>query len=71
MSPFSPEKDAEFMRAAIELAEEAGRCGEVPVGAVIVGPDGQLVGRGFNQPIRRAASRVLSSGTPEAAAKAA
>ncbi len=54
MSPFSPEKDAEFMRAAIELAEEAGRCGEVPVGAVIVGPDGQLVGRGFNQPIRRA-----------------
>ena len=41
------------MRAAIELAEEAGRCGEVPVGAVIVGPDGQVVGRGFNQPIRR------------------
>lgn len=41
------------MRAAIELAEEAGRCGEVPVGAVIVGPDGRVVGRGFNQPILR------------------
>ncbi len=41
------------MRVAIELAEEAGRCGEVPVGAVIVGPDGRVVGRGFNQPILR------------------
>lgn len=41
------------MRLAIELAEEAGRCGEVPVGALIVGPDGQVVGRGFNQPILR------------------
>lgn len=41
------------MRAAIELAEEAGRRGEVPVGAVIVGPDGRVVGRGFNQPILR------------------
>ena len=53
MTLFSPEQDAEFMRAAIELAEEAGRCGEVPVGAVIVGPDGRVVGRGFNQPILR------------------
>lgn len=41
------------MRMAIELAEDAGRCGEVPVGALIVGPDGQVVGRGFNQPILR------------------
>lgn len=53
MTPISPEQDAEFMRAAIELAEEAGRRGEVPVGAVIVGPDGRVVGRGFNQPILR------------------
>lgn len=41
------------MRMAIELAGDAGRCGEVPVGALIVGPDGQVVGRGFNQPILR------------------
>lgn len=41
------------MSVAIELAEEAGRCGEVPVGAVVVGPDGRIVGRGFNQPILR------------------
>ena len=57
MTPISPEQDAEFMRVAIELAEEAGRCGEVPVGAVIVGPDGRVVGRGFNQPIGSAAGR--------------
>jgi len=53
MIPTSSEQDAEFMSVAIELAEEAGRCGEVPVGAVVVGPDGRIVGRGFNQPILR------------------
>lgn len=41
------------MRAAIELAHEAGRCGEVPVGALVVSSDGIIVGRGFNQPILR------------------
>ncbi len=40
------------MRAALEQAHLAGRCGEVPVGAVVV-CDGQIVGRGFNQPIGR------------------
>jgi tRNA(adenine34) deaminase len=53
MIPTSSAQDAEFMSVAIELAEEAGRCGEVPVGAVVVGPDGRIVGRGFNQPILR------------------
>lgn len=41
------------MRAAIELALEAGRAGEVPVGALIVAADGKVVGSGFNQPILR------------------
>lgn len=41
------------MRAAIELALEAGRAGEVPVGALIVAADGRVVGSGFNQPILR------------------
>ncbi len=41
------------MRLALDLAEEAGRNGEVPVGALIVAPDGRIVGRGFNQPIGR------------------
>jgi tRNA(adenine34) deaminase len=42
--------DAEFMRRALALAAEAERCGEVPVGAVVV-LDGRVVGEGFNRPI--------------------
>jgi len=38
------------MEAALELAREAGNVGEVPVGAVVV-YDGQIIGRGYNQPI--------------------
>lgn len=40
------------MRVALSLAREAGAAGEVPVGAVVV-LDGEIVGRGFNQPILR------------------
>ncbi len=43
-------QDAHWMRAALALAEEAWRRGEVPVGAVVVA-DGKIVGRGFNAPI--------------------
>jgi tRNA(adenine34) deaminase len=40
------------MRMALDLAAEAARLGEVPVGAVVVcGED--VVGRGFNAPIAR------------------
>ena len=38
------------MRAALDQALEAGRRGEVPVGAVVV-VDDAIVGAGFNQPI--------------------
>ena len=38
------------MEAALALAREAGNAGEVPVGAVVV-KDGQIIGRGYNQPI--------------------
>lgn len=38
------------MREALELAAEARRRGEVPVGAVVVS-GGKVIGRGFNQPI--------------------
>ena len=44
--------DEIFMQAALDLAREAGSCGEVPVGAVVV-RDGEIIGRGFNQPIVR------------------
>jgi tRNA(adenine34) deaminase len=44
-------KDHEhFMRLALDQARRADAAGEVPVGAVVVF-DGQVVGRGFNQPI--------------------
>jgi len=38
------------MREAIELAREAERAGEVPVGAVVV-LDGKVIGRGRNAPV--------------------
>jgi tRNA(adenine34) deaminase len=44
--------DSEFMGLALDLAREAGAAGEVPVGAVVV-IDGEVVGRGCNQPIGR------------------
>ena len=40
------------MRAALELAQQAGQSGEVPVGAVVV-LDGVIIGRGSNSPIGR------------------
>jgi tRNA(adenine34) deaminase len=45
-------EDERLMRAALELAREAAAVDEVPVGAVVV-VKGEIVGRGFNQPIRR------------------
>jgi len=40
------------MREALDLARQAAALDEVPVGAVLV-VDGEIVGRGFNQPISR------------------
>lgn len=40
------------MREALAQARLAATCDEVPVGAVVV-CDGEIVGRGFNQPISR------------------
>jgi tRNA(adenine34) deaminase len=40
-----------FMQAALDEAGRALEAGEVPIGAVVV-MAGELVGRGFNQPIR-------------------
>ncbi len=44
------EHDETFMREALVLAQRAWDAGEVPVGAVVV-KDGEIIGRGFNQPI--------------------
>ncbi len=42
--------DLQWMRYALDLAEQAQALGEVPVGAVIV-RDNEVIGEGFNRPI--------------------
>jgi tRNA(adenine34) deaminase len=50
----APVVDADaLMAAALEEAERARDAGEVPIGAVVA-LGGDIVGRGFNQPIRAA-----------------
>ena len=39
----------DYMRAALALAHEAARAGEVPVGAVVADRDGRVIGRGRNR----------------------
>lgn len=41
--------DAAWMAVALEEAEAAGAAGDVPVGAVVVGPDATELGRGRNR----------------------
>ena len=45
-------EDSKWMAYALELANEAGQSGEVPVGAVVV-RNGVVVGRGRNGPVGR------------------
>jgi tRNA(adenine34) deaminase len=42
--------DVDYMRRALELAQQAARGGEVPVGAVLVLNE-EVIGEGWNQPI--------------------
>ncbi|MCZ4306798.1 tRNA adenosine(34) deaminase TadA [Zoogloeaceae bacterium G21618-S1] len=44
--------DEAYMAMAMDLARQAADAGEVPVGALVV-CQGEVVGRGFNQPIGR------------------
>lgn len=43
--------DEIHMRRALALASRAEAAGEVPVGAVLVGADGEVLAEGWNQPI--------------------
>lgn len=45
------DQDEAGMHLALAQASLAAQAGEVPVGAVIVDADGQVIGRGFNQTI--------------------
>lgn len=46
------EFDLQYMQEAIAEAERASADGEVPVGAVVVAPSGEVIGRGQNRVIR-------------------
>jgi tRNA(adenine34) deaminase len=41
--------DEDWMRVALEEADLAAQAGDVPIGAVIVSPDGEELGRGRNR----------------------
>jgi tRNA(adenine34) deaminase len=69
---FPPTIQRSYMEEALELARVAGAAGEVPVGAIVVDPDGRPIGHGENRRERdgdptahaevlalRAAGRVL------------
>ncbi len=45
------ETDDFYMGQALDAARLALAAGEVPVGAVVVGEGGEILGRGFNRPI--------------------
>ncbi|WP_258399724.1 tRNA adenosine(34) deaminase TadA [Arcanobacterium haemolyticum] len=42
------ESETVTMHEAMEIARRAGADGDVPVGAVVLGPDGGVIGRGWN-----------------------
>lgn len=44
-----PDRDPVAMARALELAADAAAAGEVPVGAVVLAPDGTVIGEGRNR----------------------
>lgn len=47
----TPFEHTYYMHIALELAKNAAKQGEVPVGAVLVDENGMIIGRGKNSPI--------------------
>ncbi|MFZ5453773.1 MAG: tRNA adenosine(34) deaminase TadA [Thermodesulfobacteriota bacterium] len=45
------ESDFHYMGAALDQAREGLAAGEVPVGALLVGEDGEILARAYNRPI--------------------
>jgi len=51
INPAVAEVDARWMARALQLADRAAEQDEVPVGAVLLDADGELIGEGSNAPI--------------------
>jgi tRNA(adenine34) deaminase len=47
MSSMDIQQDERFMRRCIELANEAGKAGDLPFGSIVV-LDGEILGEGSN-----------------------
>ena len=45
----SKEDKEKFMKLAFAQAEKAEKQGEVPIGAIVVSPDGEVIGEGYNR----------------------
>jgi tRNA(adenine34) deaminase len=43
----------DFMEIALQEAKKAGQIGEVPVGAIVVSENGEIIAAAHNQPIKR------------------
>ena len=48
------QSDEQTMQLALQLAQRAWQAGEVPVGAVLVDAQGEIIGQGYNQVITQA-----------------
>ncbi|WEV41025.1 tRNA adenosine(34) deaminase TadA [Lactobacillus sp. ESL0681] len=46
---FTSENKQKYMQLAFDQAQIAQNLGEVPIGAVIIDPDGQVIGSGYNR----------------------
>lgn len=46
---FSSEEKKKYMQLAFEQARKAEAKGEVPIGAILVAPEGQVIGEGYNR----------------------
>lgn len=46
---FSSEEKKKYMQLAFEQARKAEAKGEVPIGAILVDPEGQVIGEGYNR----------------------
>ena len=48
-SPFGSARDVHYMQNALKQATKAAAMGEVPIGAIVVGPTGKIISRAYNK----------------------